>query len=461
MNVCSTTVNIPRDEHKVVRVDKPWRIWSRKLFVAIRNEIPRPPHRELFIEAEWNKIVREELELHLRNINNEIRYACQGRDTRESILEPELLLTGNQSGKSISLSPRIWFRCGSSWAEKIVRKETHGLSWMVDRGLGDRIETGLKSVILVSKQVGQLPRHVNALLDAGLEPTARLPYGYTLNIFVQKIKADDSRYGLLCSVLVMNDGEVKHHSICRAGGLITVNDGKKSVTFAVTSAHGLLDHFLSTNAFENNRHSRSESRMSVTGFMKSVLRDHQGHSKPRLASISGQTASTGKYGTISQQDIDSVEWEPVHRVYSTNWLGGGWETGQEFQHPFSIKDPGRLAPDADFALLELLSGGSQDVQGHEQPKQHIKGWLKDDELISGTLEVVLGSCTRASGINSVPAHLLHERPRLYLRGGPFPTRKLRLEKPLGTQCNLCQWRFVFEKLTHCRFRNIRCLGYAG
>lgn len=437
MPVCSTTVHLPQDEHKVVRVDRGWRFWIRNLYVGIRNEIPRPVTREQFIEAEWNKIIKEDLELHLRNINNEIRYACQGRSTRESLLEPELLLTGHEIDRSISLSPKIWFRCGSAWVEKVVQKETYGLSWMADRGLGDRIETGLESAVLVSDNPVPIPSQLSSLLESGLPPTSKLPYGYALHISIQKIPASGSPFGLLCSVLVKKHQNVVHHSICRIGGIITIHDSQQPKLFAVTTAHGLLDYFLRDVADQQIDHVQSYFQMAgdtmatATSFASSSLNRFFG---AKVDTTVKRVSSTNAHGTISEQELDKIEWEPVERVSSTNWLGGGWEIGAEFQHPFFIPDPDRLTPDADFALLELSSQTYNNIRLHEaarNPTHHVKGWLGDDKLEPGAVEVILGSSGQPSAPDSVTAHLLHERPHLFLRGAPFPTRKLRLTQPLG------------------------------
>lgn len=430
-------MHLPQDEHKVVRVDRGWRFWIRNLYVGIRNEIPRPVTREQFIEAEWNKIIKEDLELHLRNINNEIRYACQGRSTRESLLEPELLLTGHEIDRSISLSPKIWFRCGSAWVEKVVQKETYGLSWMADRGLGDRIETGLESAVLVSDNPVPIPSQLNSLLESGLPPTSKLPYGYALHISIQKIPASGSPFGLLCSVLVKKHQNVVHHSICRIGGIIIIHDSQQPKPFAVTTAHGLLDYFLRDVADQQTHHVKSYSQMAgdamatATSFASSSLNIFFG---AREDTPGKRVSGTKAHGMISEQELDKIEWEPVGRVCSTNWLGGGWEIGTEFQHPFFTPDPDRLTPDADFALLELSSATYSNMRVQEvapNPTQHVKGWLADDELEPGAVEVILGGSGLPSAIDSVTAHLLHERPHLFLRGAPFPTRKLRLTQPLG------------------------------
>ncbi|ETS77779.1 hypothetical protein PFICI_09841 [Pestalotiopsis fici W106-1] len=438
MPVCSTTVDLPQDKRKVVRVKRRWRLRAKSLYVGIKNEIPPPPGRERFIQDEWNKVIKEELQLHLDNINREIRYTCQGKDTWKSILEPELLLTGYQIGKSISLSPKIWFRCGSAWTEKIVQKETGALSWMAERGLGDRIETGLKSAILVSHEPSPVPRQVQTMLDDGMQPTSELPYGYTLHICTEKLRVMGTVNGLLCSALVRKDGEVRYHSICRIGGLISINDGAENKIYAVTTAHGLLDYFLNADNIQNTAQSarpQLKSTTRLTEIASSFIGRRFNRSATQVAASAMQTADTVMHGTLSQQELDSVEWEPVRSVSATNWLGGGWEVGKEFQHPFFIPSPERLVPDADFALLELPSESyntPQHTRTDDRAVHEIRKWLSDDQLDPGEVQVVLRSDRQVSAEGLVTAQLLYERPHLFLRGAPFPTRKLRLEKPLAS-----------------------------
>jgi hypothetical protein len=130
--------------------------------------------------------------------------------------------------------------------------------------------------------------------------------------------------------------------------------------------------------------------------------------------------------------LDAVEWEPIRKLYAINWLGVGWEETLQFQFPLRVSDPERLAPDADFALMELPSTFSNTYGDGSQTLPWVTDWLPEDQMANDAVDLII------SRDKLIPATLIYEKPHLYLQGRKFPTRKLQLKEPLG------MLRFCYE-----------------
>ncbi|KAM0413588.1 hypothetical protein ACHAPT_013634 [Fusarium lateritium] len=437
MTVC-TIVKLPQDKDKVRLVNRMvkgwwWPITKKELYVGVLAELPRPPLKMQQIEDAWEVVQRDDLATHVDRINSEIRYWCQkkGIPTNDSILEPELLLTGYAAGSSIPLSPKIWFRCGSQQTLKIAEKEVAGLGWTADRGLGDKIEVGLRSAIMVADQSVPIPRLLT------LQQGFSLPRGYAVFLNSQRPGEAASACGLLCSIAVKHGEALKYHSICRIGGIFSIKNGSGATkAVGVTAAHGLLDYSLRA---EVRSHPFKNSKASTLARKRPLLRTLRGRGISAVMGLSRCNTSTSDIpiiptttaviGKINSHDADLVEWEPIRSIHAANWLGDGWEAAVEF--PFLVPEPEGLTPDADFALLELPSEVSNTYNTDPTTTKHVTRLLMENDMSSGPVDIIIAKN------HVVQATLLSARPSLYLRGTRFPTRKIQLDKPLATGTSGC------------------------
>jgi hypothetical protein len=388
----------------------------KRRYVGRRNELPPPVIRREQIEQAWDNILNEDLAIHITNINQNIRYEGQQKGTNETAWDPELLLTGYQTGRSgtgrLDLSPRIWFKCGSDWAEKIVRDEVKSLSWMASKGLGDCIEVGdLRAAGLAVDPHVPIPKRLE------LKDGVHLPIGFELYLSVERPDQVLSACGLWCSIVIAQGKIPKSHGICKIGGVFSVKDNSGTEKLVgVTAAHGLLDQSLTADSHTKSvKPTTARPRRLRRILDKATL--SSGSVSPPIGDGGLQSSST--------HPLDEVEWEPIRGIYAINWLGGGWEETLQFQFPFRVSDPERLTPDADFALLELPSVLSNIYETSSSFPPWVTGWLPEDQMENDTVSLIISRDTIIS------ATLVYEKPNLYLRGRRFPTRKIQLNRPLG------------------------------
>lgn len=444
---CDVSIT-PAQRDLVAQVNRKWATLSRlnprskNVYVGLLSKIPRPQNQQKRIETTWGEVSKGALDAHTERINNEISFHCRTRrtSTKDSIILPELILTGETSSfnsATLNLRPNIWFRCGSNWVEDIVRHEVDPITWTVHYDLGDKIRTGLRSAVPAVDPTLSLPRYLS--LDGG---GFELPDGRTLFLNMERpaAVAKASACGLLCSVAIKRAGKLLYHGSCRIGGVLSIKDGSGEVKLVgITSGHALLDEVLTAHLDLQPSDHRPDSAISRG---RRRLRGLLSYGERSGATVEAPPAEAKKR-LIDSEKLDQAQWHPIRSVYSINWLGGGWESAAAFQFPFFVSQPDRLAPDADFALLEIprdLKDSSQilvnsfRVRGEDHQNvtgiQFLEGALTDD-----CLYVVLDSDT------AVPATLLPERPHLYLRGRLFPTRKIQMDHPLGKfwthrACNL-------------------------
>lgn len=411
-----TVVQLPQDRNKVCEVKRSY--WSfrlfqpfqpfQKLYVGVPNEWPWPLTRFDDINNTWNHVLME-LDSIIRDINPEIEYQCQDEEQISvPCVEPELLLTGREVGNSIPLSPTIWLKCSYSKSRCIVEKAVAGLNWPARHRLENRIEVCLGSPILVTNQSVPIPDQLK--FQKGF-PLCR---GYHLHLNSQRPDKAASACGLLCSIGVIDGKALKHHGICRIGGILSIKDGSgETKTVGITAAHGLLDRFLTAEL----RGPSLKNFKTPTLAQKLRLSCHS-------TSMSAMPTTTAAIGKISSQDANKVKWEPVEGIHSINWLGGGWKAATGFQFPFQVPEPKRLAPDADFALLELPSEVSNTYNVNLTTRE-VTHLLMESQVSSGPVDVIIAKD------HVVQAKLLSSPSNLYLRGIRFPTAKIQLDRPLG------------------------------
>jgi len=289
---------------------------------------------------------------------------------------------------------------------------------MASKGLGDRIEIGdLRAAGLAAD--GSIPIPKKLKLEDGFD----LPDGFGLHLSVARSGLRYSACGLLCSVVITQGNVPKSHGVCKIGGILCIKDDSGiERLFGITAAHGLLDQFLTTNAHEPT----GSPKKSATGPSESprILRTPS-LMRGTVKLLAGHKAPSGPPDVIYRPQLDDVEWDSVRRVYAINWLGGGWEEALQFQFPFRVSDPERLAPDADFALLELPSKYFNSYKTQSGVETLINGCLLENEISNDPVYIVLDAGT------VIPATLIYEKPHLYLRGRRFPTRKIQMKQPLG------------------------------
>ncbi|KLU84551.1 hypothetical protein MAPG_03592 [Magnaporthiopsis poae ATCC 64411] len=462
-SVCTVIIQAAEREANVVEVRqtktanliKVFNPSKKVLYVARLDRIPRPPARSRAIDSLWEAVMMESLGDHTQNINNNIEYGCQSRkiSTRASVLEPELILTGQGSASSschVSLSPNIWFRCGSSWVERLAKMEVKDLTWPRTYGLGDKIRVGLRAAVPASNPEFPVP--------PGLSSSTRgfaLAKGLTMFLHVER-PATASRHlrpsgcGLVCSITIKRGDVIVYNGCSRIGGILSIKEASGAVRLVgVTSGHALLDEFLTTNLEGSDSDSRPHRR---TGRVRSLFHPRERHdattspsrsskapsthvtsinAPSMVSSLSRASSTTPPRASIGVEQIPQGDWDPVQNIYSLNWLGGGWETVTAFRPPFPPSRSEMLAPSSDFALLELATDFANTFSMGTGPAKCVDGLLLEGDIHKGDLHVILGPGEVVSGA------LLSERPSLFLRGRLFPTRKIQLEQPLNLGVSGC------------------------
>lgn len=422
-----TVVKLPEEGNKVSpvkrrRIKRILGMAGPKLYVGLEDKLPRPASRERQISDKWQRIQRDDLSTYTENIATQVMHKCQMDkiSTNESWFDPLLLLTGSVVDSSITLSPKIWYRCRAPWVLNIVRKETDGLNWTVDRGLGDKIESELDEGLRLAQATVRLPKQLS-LQGRGID----LPRGYTVFINYQDSDKMQGACGLLCSLVAKQGDDLKYHGLCRIGGVLTIRDGGgKPQNVAVTAAHGLLDHFLTADVLlpPQPRTRRTLGRSDRWPWSIARLGRRNGH----LLDLDNVTklGTTKLIGHVDEDKTDEIKWRPVRRVHAVNWLGGGWESTGHWQFPFMAHSLERLASDSDFALFELPT---EVINMYDVGKERkvVTRLLRESEMKCGPVELLL-ACDQV-----VPGTLLYDIPSLYLRGARFPTRRIQLDKPLG------------------------------
>lgn len=441
----ANVVEVRQKTAKLIKVFNP----SKKvLYVARLDRIPRPPARSRAIQTLWETVMMESLGDHTQSINNNIEYECQKRNipTWASVLMPELILTGQGSASPschLSLSPNIWFRCGSSWVEQLAKMEVKDLTWPRTYGLGDKIRVGLRAAVLASNP--DLP------VPPGLPFSTRgfaLAKDLTMFLHVERPATAShhlgpSGCGLVCSITIKRGDVIVHNGCSRIGGILSIREASGAMRLVgVTSGHALLDEFLATNLEDEDSGSQPHRR---TGRARSLFHPRDRHdataspsrsskapsthassiNAPSIISPSRASSTTPPKTSIGIERIQQGEWDPVQSIYSLNWLGGGWETVAAFLPPFPLSRPEMPASSSDFALLELATDFANTFSMGTGPAKCVEGFLLEDDMREGDLHIILGPS------EVVPGVLLSERPSLFLRGRLFPTRKIQLGQPLS------------------------------
>jgi hypothetical protein len=428
--VCVVTIQ-KKDEGKVVEVKRKWPSWFRlsshveAIYVGLLAKFPRPTTRKSEIDSRLRE-VEHELAEHVSRIDDRIRLKCQrcNVSSRESVHDHEPLLTGRgmlSENTPLALSPNMWFRCGSDWAKNIVRKEVSGLILTRHHGLGDQIHVGLRAAVPASNPACPVPHRLR--LDGS---HFQLPRGFELFLNIEKPAqgTPSSSCGLICSVAIKNGSRLVHHGYCRIGGVLAIEDGDGDVKLVgVTSGHALLDTYLTTDpeATGDAEASRSQSERSPQqSFLRWIFGDaNASHSSGQVqdASLDSNPPPASPLTRATDRErIDKAEWVPVNSIYSVNWLGGGWEAIKEFQFPFAVPHPDRLAPDADFALLELPGELINTFRTPSQEIDRVDYLMAEDEMRIGPVHVILGP------EDVVEGRLVWTQQNLHIRGRPFPAR---------------------------------------
>lgn len=329
----------------------------------------------------------------------------------------------------LALSPNMWFRCGSDWAKNIVRKEVGGLILTRHHGLGDQIHVGLRAAVPASNPACPVPQRLR--LDGSL---FQLPRSLELFLNIEKPAqgTPSSSCGLICSVAIKKGSRLVHHGYCRIGGVLAIKDGDGNVKLVgVTSGHALLDSYLTTDpeATGDAEASRSQSeRSSQQSFLRWIFGDaNASHSSGQVhdASLdSDPPPASPPARAMDQKRIDEAEWVPANSIYSVNWLGGGWKAVKEFQFPFAVPHPDRLAPGADFALLELPGELINTFRPPGEEIDRVEYSRVDDKMTMAPVHVILGPEDVVEGC------LVWAQQNLHIRGRPFPVRKIQLERVL-------------------------------
>lgn len=292
-------------------------------------------------------------------------------------------------------------------------------------GLGETVQIGRDSALLIANAMCRLPKPVK--LGSGID----LAHGYSLHINLQQRPAISSACGLIVSITLTQYGDIRYHGLSRLGGILNVKEpGGQIHKVAVTAAHGLLDHFLSTKHSTPKTAVSIKSKESKTGESVWVNRRLRFERRESLGTTEASPREEEQLlGRVHQNELDQLQWTSIKDgTYSINWLGGGWEVAGGLRYPFMVADPKRLTLDADFALFELpmeLDNTYHLLTGLSHSDFEITSWIRDNKLSDEKVHVLFGmDC-------SAEATVLADKPSLYLRGRSFPTRKILLEKPLG------------------------------
>lgn len=437
---------------KLIKFFNPSKRKARALYVARLDRISRPPALKRTIDSFWQNVISQDLCRHMQNINNKIlAHACNGTvSTRDSILMPELILTGQGSANptcDLSLSPNIWLRCGSSRVKDWAEKEVGHMCWTREYGLGNKIHVGLRAAVPASDPGFPVPPGL-PLDSRGFD----LPGDFTLFLHVERPTTasapQPSGCGLICFITVKRGDKIVYNGCSRIGGILSIKEASGAVKLVgVTSGHALIDEFLSTNMETLDSQSRRRS-----GRIRSLLRLRDRHgatASPSPGSIeppaptppvnaqskpvtfSGTPSATAPGENFGTERIQQGEWDPVQSIYSLNWLGGGWETVKAFRPPFPVSRPEMLSPSSDFALLELPKDVANTFSLDNGPAKRVESLLPEKDMHEGELHIVLGPG------EVVPGILLFERPSIFLRGQLFPTRKIQVERPLNLGVSGC------------------------
>lgn len=270
---------------------------------------------------------------------------------------------------------------------------------------------------------GEFPR-MSHLLTLHKDSGINLPLDHTINLYSEQPEGSKAAAacGLLCSIAIQHSPEsaLKYHGLCTIGGLLSIKDGSGAPKHvAVTTAHGVLDSFLTG---EKDESSSQRVASATTSAVRHTARIFKTGSK----STSHSAAHSQKLPirTLNPERVNTINWKPIKRIYAINWLGGGWESATAFQSPFQISDPEKLTLDADFALFELGPDYPNTYEVSSQARVQVTGWLPESEMTAGPVHVVFSSD------DVVSASLMSDIPYFYVRGRQFHTRKILLEKPL-------------------------------
>lgn len=426
--VCSViSIDSKVDMGRLTNIQR--RLRFHTIYILPKENELIPENRRQDIEATRTRVdqrFREDID----HIQTSLRLSWQERHPGEraslDVVELDVLLTGRKHRKTVNLSPRIWFKCRNSLFEPIAREQLKPLplGWMKTNRLGDKIEFGSEAPLFLAT-----PISVPAALEAEAGQGIELPDGFSLYVNLEKRCDEDSQKfpacALLCSIIVKRHGKVKYSGMCRVGGALAVKgkDGEIRIV-GVTTAHGPMDYFLATGS---QARSAPSKKSPAARLLQTIGAPRTERLLPAKNSSRPATAKIDTLGMVNSETLNRIEWKPVSSFCGINWLGSGWEEVSQYPLPFSVSDPTRLVPDADFALLELGSDFWNTYKpSHDSGSRRVEGWLTEDQMPSGPVDIIVRNDLVVSGT------LLSEIPYLYLRGRRFPTRKIKLDQPLGT-----------------------------
>lgn len=380
----------------------------------------RPSMIKLPSEAlkSWNETLQREWDVELNSIRSVVVRKCGRKSQGEAKIEkPELRLSGRAATGSngVNLSLAVWILCGSGWCRDKVKKKLKKLSLFQSCNWQIEVQEGASVYGAIQDSV--------PLQNLDLGHPIRLREDTELYLHVETPEDNESACGRLVCSTIMTQGVVAEQRLSRLGGRINIVDHE----LVVTTAHGMLEHFMAL-PLSSSSTSESSGSFNSDEFEESDSEDEDCTEDSGDGQQDGTETCEPHRDRLGYKNPEHISsWTPVRLGGPVNFLGMGSDAlGSDSRGSWS-----HLAvADTDFALLEVPElNTAKNIYTMHTNQDSSPTWVRhfphNEGMMSGPVKVLVDHDQPENGF------LLPQSSSISVQGVTMETQKVELREPLG------------------------------